>query len=283
MITGKEGADASNEVIFEVEEGGVVSLPLSQKEATGLGQQPGDVESQQATQAVGVDQVITILEEAGKKQVRLAAKRRFTTEGVQIEMPKLELQVNRPSGIILLANRDIGSETLARLSKVIREGNKDELLSFLEVIEPRLSNVEILSELQSGPAKGQPSIWCQLRDGSGLPAPVMGDGFNRVLHLLVSMYEARNGLIAVDEIENGIHYLALPKLWEKIASLALQLNVQVFATTHSRECVHAAYTSLREPVSFSLHRLHLKDRSIRSTSYQGDEIGAALDMDFEVR
>jgi len=48
-----------------------------------------------------------------------------------------------------------------------------------------------------------------------------------------------DGLTLIDEIENGIHYSAQPDLWRMIFETAQELDVQVFATTHSHDCVQA--------------------------------------------
>jgi AAA15 family ATPase/GTPase len=49
----------------------------------------------------------------------------------------------------------------------------------------------------------------------------------------------KNSIILIDEIENGIHYTNLGKLWEIILTISKQQNVQVFATTHSKECIES--------------------------------------------
>ena len=43
----------------------------------------------------------------------------------------------------------------------------------------------------------------------------------------------------IDEIENGIHYTNYEKLWQLIFKASKEANCQVFATTHSKECIEA--------------------------------------------
>ena len=45
------------------------------------------------------------------------------------------------------------------------------------------------------------------------------------------------GLIFIDEIENGIHYSVQKDVWNAIGKLARDLDIQVFATTHSLEMI----------------------------------------------
>ncbi|NPA50375.1 MAG: ATP-binding protein, partial [Epsilonproteobacteria bacterium] len=56
---------------------------------------------------------------------------------------------------------------------------------------------------------------------------------------LLSLISSENGILFIDEIENGIHYTNLDKLWEIILTISKEQNVQVFATTHSIECIQS--------------------------------------------
>ncbi|MFI3121371.1 MAG: AAA family ATPase, partial [Methylococcaceae bacterium] len=42
-----------------------------------------------------------------------------------------------------------------------------------------------------------------------------------------------------DEIDNGIHYTQLDRLWELILTLSKKTNCQVFAITHSKEMLES--------------------------------------------
>jgi AAA15 family ATPase/GTPase len=50
---------------------------------------------------------------------------------------------------------------------------------------------------------------------------------------------SKDTILLIDEIENGIHYINLDKLREIILTISKQQNVQVFATTHSKECIES--------------------------------------------
>ncbi len=43
----------------------------------------------------------------------------------------------------------------------------------------------------------------------------------------------------VDEIDTGLHYSVQKKLWEMIFSLVKDLEIQVFAATHSMDCLRS--------------------------------------------
>jgi AAA15 family ATPase/GTPase len=72
-----------------------------------------------------------------------------------------------------------------------------------------------------------------------VPLGSIGEGMNRILGLILAITQSQNGILLVDEIENGFHYSVLPDVWKLIFKTAKDLNVQVFATTHSKDCVEA--------------------------------------------
>jgi predicted ATP-dependent endonuclease of OLD family len=43
----------------------------------------------------------------------------------------------------------------------------------------------------------------------------------------------------IDEFESGLHHTVQTDLWRLIIQFANQLDIQVFATTHSWDCVEA--------------------------------------------
>lgn len=74
-----------------------------------------------------------------------------------------------------------------------------------------------------------------------IPLPQAGQGIYRLVAIFSELLGSKPSLCFIDEIENGIHYSALPKVWSGIAEVAERLDIQVFATTHSWECLVAAH------------------------------------------
>jgi len=67
----------------------------------------------------------------------------------------------------------------------------------------------------------------------------MGDGTRHLISIVISLFYSKDGYLFIDEIENGVHYTYLSSMWKIIFELSKKLNCQVFATTHSRECIEA--------------------------------------------
>jgi AAA15 family ATPase/GTPase len=120
-----------------------------------------------------------------------------------------------------------------------------------------------------------------------VPLSVMGDGVTRLTSLVLAVATFRNGIIVVDEIENGLHYSILADIWKAIATAAHTFNTQIFATTHSREMILAAHQAFseRETYNFRLHRLDRSKKTgqIKAVTYDKETLEAAIDSDFEVR
>ena len=150
------------------------------------------------------------------------------------------------------------------------------LVDSLKIMEPRLQGLEENS------VAGYPMIWGDIGLPELVPLPMMGEGMNRIARIFLGISDVAGGLILIDEIENGIHYSALEKVWSAIADAATQFNVQVFATTHSFECMEAAHRALGEKLVF--HRIE-EDREgkKRCVTLEAEGLAAAIHHGFEVR
>ena len=192
-------------------------------------------------------------------------------------------RVARPTGVIV--NRDspfpVDSARVEHFSSVVARGEKRQLLDILRLIRPPIRDIEILTH------QGPPSLWADVGDPDLLPVEAVGGGVVRLLGLFVNFFNARGGLIVVDEIENGIHHSALQELWQQVRRLSELLDVQVVTTTHSLECVKAAVAVADEEQAssdFVVHQMYqTKDGERRSEAYTDDKLMAALDLGFDIR
>jgi len=84
--------------------------------------------------------------------------------------------------------------------------------------------------------RGIPKI---LKDNHFFPLKDFGQGIKSFIYIIASILIGKDEVIFIDEIENGIHYSILDELWKIILTISKQQNVQVFATTHSKECIES--------------------------------------------
>ena len=67
----------------------------------------------------------------------------------------------------------------------------------------------------------------------------LGDGMLRVLQLSLKLFSAKSGFLLIDEFENGLHYSIQEKVWALLFEMAKRLDIQIFATTHSWDCIES--------------------------------------------
>lgn len=119
-----------------------------------------------------------------------------------------------------------------------------------------------------------------------VPLSSMGYGMNRILNLAIALVSTEKGVLLVDEIETGLHYEAQLDMWRLVLKTAQDLDVQVFATTHSWDCIAAFKEALQELEDQSvakLFRLDSKYGKLRAVEYDADEIKIAVEQGIEVR
>ena len=162
------------------------------------------------------------------------------------------------------------------LGQLRKEKRGDWLLEALRVVEPRLQGIEDNS------SSGAPMIWVDIGLPELVPLPVLGAGMTYFTRIVMSTALVQGGVVLVDEIENGLHHSVLSDVWRVIGKTAEQFNAQIFATTHSRECVEAARDALGAD-GFRLHRLEVVDGRLRCVTYESGAIEGAIRHNLEFR
>lgn len=161
----------------------------------------------------------------------------------------------------------------------VQEGIGDVLFA-LRLIAPDVEEILLVAEGRSR------QVLLRVRDAKEpVPLGSLGDGMNRVLGIILALVNSRGDLLLIDEIENGIHYSVMPGLWQLIFRLAAELNVQVFATTHSWDCIEGfqkAATADTENEGV-LIRLERRRGEIEATVFDEDELATATRENIEVR
>lgn len=146
---------------------------------------------------------------------------------------------------------------------------ESEVISALGLIDNRVSGVAFVEDVSRGRSTDNrvPLVKIEGID-EPLPLKSMGDGVTRLFHIIVALVNARNGILLIDEFENGLHWSVQPKVWDIVFQLSEKLNVQVFATTHSRDCIEGFERAWNNyPTLGAFFRLDAKDAFIKATEY----------------
>jgi len=129
--------------------------------------------------------------------------------------------------------RDNQTEIISAYARIQEKDRESEVNKFISRFDDSIENVKVIGD----------SVQCKIltRDGGFQYRPLneFGDGLRHYLSVIANMFAAENRYIFIDELDNGIHYTLLDQLWEIILTLSKELNVQVFATTHSKECIES--------------------------------------------
>lgn len=117
-----------------------------------------------------------------------------------------------------------------------------------------------------------------------VPLRSFGDGLNRLFGMLLCLVNSKNGILLIDEFENGLHHTIQIDIWRVIFDLAKRLDVQVIATSHSWDAVEAFQKAACEsPEDGVLVRLTRKDDEIIPTLFSEQELAIATRDRIEVR
>lgn len=176
-------------------------------------------------------------------------------------------------------------ESLALFERIVLNPEEDLLYKALQIIEPDIKRIAAIpSTVRKNSLRG--GFFVRLSDSQKrISLGSMGDGIWRMLGLSLALVSVKDGVLLVDEIDTGLHYTALEDMWKLVWETAKKLNVQVFATTHSRDCYEALEVlANRDDVGeedISIQRIE-KDTP-RSVVYNKKGIATAAKREIEVR
>lgn len=118
---------------------------------------------------------------------------------------------------------------------VLKPEEKD-IIQALQNIDPMIERIASLGDRYTSVQRRGGFVIKRRDDDNPVPIGSMGDGIWRILGLALTAAGSKGGILLVDEIDTGLHFTAMLSMWKMIWKTAKKLNVQVFATTHSRDC-----------------------------------------------
>ena len=182
-----------------------------------------------------------------------------------------------------IGTRNIDREINGKLwDKITLTENENYVIEALKIIEP---NTERIAFIEENPRERTAVI--KLSNATNvLPLLSMGDGINRILTIILALVNSNNGILLIDEFENGLHYTVQERLWSMIFNLAKKLNVQVFVTTHSEDCISGFENILNNSENTSdgkLIRLDNENGIIKQVEFNAKELKIANEQNIDIR
>ncbi|MFN9062633.1 MAG: AAA family ATPase [Pseudanabaena sp.] len=134
---------------------------------------------------------------------------------------------------------------------------KADVLDLLSQMDSNISDVEILADPKS--TDFYAGIYIQHKRLGLVPLSSFGDGVRRLLHIALKLASVKGGILLIDELEATIHTEALQNSFQWLAKWSKEMNVQIFATTHSLEAVDALLAVNESASDLVLYRLEPKE------------------------
>ena len=111
-----------------------------------------------------------------------------------------------------------------------------------------------------------------------------GEGLQRVFEIGLFFSYARNGVVLIDEFESAIHKSLLVDFSRFVQELAEEFNVQVFLTSHSKECIDAFIYNNYKTEDITAYSLQEEEGRIRCKYVKGPRLEKLLDsIDVDIR
>ncbi len=197
--------------------------------------------------------------------------------------PRRRLGVATPSQFITTESLT-PDELVSYWNRVSLTPEEDLVLKSLRFLDAGIERIAAVAPSQAYYQNSTRSGFIVKRKGQDRPVPIgsMGDGMWRMLAMAVALTQCRGGVLLVDEIDTGLHYSVMSKMWGLVYRVAIELNVQVFATTHSYDCVY----TLAQIHSDDANRVtvqRIEPDKEKAVPYDEDELAAAASSEIEVR
>ncbi|WP_417913531.1 AAA family ATPase [Candidatus Electronema sp. JM] len=168
-------------------------------------------------------------------------------------------------------------EIIFLLDKILLTSDEDLMLEAVRIVEQDIVRVASV---------GKGGIIVKSRKWEKrIPVDSFGDGIRRLLGIVLSLIGAKNGTLLIDEIDTGLHHTVMSKMWKLVCATAKKLNVQVFATTHSRDCWETlADNAIEDEFADMSIRIHRIDKDMKQAeTFTNKEINLAFNRELEVR
>ena len=184
--------------------------------------------------------------------------------------------------LVTVSASGVTEERLGRLwDRITLTEAEDEVVAALRIITPSLERVSLVQ------TNGRTRVFMIRLENETKPAPlkIMGDGLSRLMGIALALVNATDGVLLIDEIENGLHYSVQEGVWDLIFRTAARLNVQVFAATHSWDCISAFQRAAKRDSNEQamLIKMGCADGKTKATTYDERELAIATREGIEVR
>jgi len=254
----KGSPERTRDLIIRYETHGTLALPLGE-------------------QAIDATAVVPIIFEWTKNsQVEFTSKPEITEKGFLVPSGGVSYPCTFYSTIVKAATP---RETAARYSELSKLGKENLIVAALR---RDYSYIEGLS-VEIG--AGIPMVYAKVRSiDVKIPVALVSQGLGQLLNYLLAIASSPRGIVLIDEIETGFYHERLASVWSSLFHFGNSYDTQLFVTTHSRECLRALLSVLRDNErEFCLIRAQREDGECTLRRIEGTDFRSALEDEVEIR
>ena len=170
----------------------------------------------------------------------------------------------------------------------LREGRETEAIDAVKLLRDDVESIVFLTSNASRAESGRAGVLLGF-GGNGrrerVPLGTHGDGIHRLLALSLGLVRAAGGFLLIDEIDTGLHWTVLDDMWRLVVETARESSMQVFATTHSFDCIRGLAALLEScPDVAGEVSIHKIERALpKAVRFSDDDIPAIVEQNIEVR
>jgi len=183
--------------------------------------------------------------------------------------------------VVHLPADGLSDEKAASLwDSLIQGPGQKQVLNWMRMLDPRIEALDYIA----GRLRTRVAL-LKVEEENRIPLNSMGDGLRRMFHIGLAMATASKGILLIDEFENGLHWHVQRELWAALVKAAKEFDVQIFATTHSRDCVGGFVSASKESgiEDAKLYRLEREGDEIYAVDLNLINVEAALRLNGEFR
>ena len=174
----------------------------------------------------------------------------------------------------------------AMWDQVLIEGREAEVIGAMQLLEPELDSIHFLTNDDPQMRAGRAGVLLGFRGtGRRVPLGSYGDGMRRLLALSLSLMRTAEGFLLIDEIDTGLHWTVMEDMWRLVVETAQQSSIQVFATTHSFDCLRglAALVESRPDLAEEISVQKIERLLTKAVGVDAQDLRVAVEQNIEVR
>lgn len=171
------------------------------------------------------------------------------------------------------------NDYIRRFDQIVADKEKANVVDALNAIEPRIKDVAVVGD----------KVMVDIGIDRMIPINLMGDGTRKLFTVVTALYNAKNGILIIDEVDNGLYFKSMEALWTSVLFMARKYDIQVFLSTHSVDSLNALSSVLTDETSDGKNDVKIftlrknKNDELKAYSYGFDKFSYLLDREEEIR